>query len=318
MSPTKRGFTLVELLVVIAIIGVLVALLLPAVQSAREAARRSQCSNNLKQIGLAIHNYGDVYKQCFPVGEYSCCWGTWLVALLPYVEQGSLYDQYKFFGAINAAGGNPDGATRYGGALNLPVTRQWVKPYNCPSDIKPALLRSSITYHNYVANHGNTTLSRLATFGTMSNGTPNRFQGAPFIFVGTSVAVPQVVRFAEVTDGLSSTLAISETVRGQRGDLRGFGWWNGGAHFETNLQPNSNQPDVLEDPSYCIAAEKTNPPCIGPTSANPSNIAARSRHPGGVQACMCDGAVKFVTNNIAIDTWRAVSTNAGGEPAAEF
>src|SRR6476659_4602072 len=108
MSSSKKAFTLVELLVVIAIIGVLVALLLPAVQAARESARRTQCTNNLKQVALALHNYGDTYKSAFPVGEYSCCWGTWLVALLPYIEQQSLYDQYKYFGAIDANGGNVD------------------------------------------------------------------------------------------------------------------------------------------------------------------------------------------------------------------
>src|SRR5213595_3323169 len=104
MRRPKQAFTLVELLVVIAIIGVLVALLLPAVQAARESARRSQCNNHLKQVTLAMHNYADTYKAAFPVGEYSCCWGTWLVALLPYIEQQNLYDQYQFFGAIDAAG----------------------------------------------------------------------------------------------------------------------------------------------------------------------------------------------------------------------
>src|SRR5262245_10197885 len=90
----RAGFTLVELLVVIAIIGVLVALLLPAVQAARESARRAQCSNNLKQLGLAVTQYGDTYKGAFPVGSYACCYGTWLVALLPYIEQKSLFDNY--------------------------------------------------------------------------------------------------------------------------------------------------------------------------------------------------------------------------------
>src|SRR5512134_1942205 len=100
-TSNRRGFTLVELLVVIAIIGILIALLLPAVQAARESARRTQCNNNLKQIALGMHNYADTYGGTFPVGEYSCCWGTWLVGLLPYVEQKTLYDQYKFFGAIS-------------------------------------------------------------------------------------------------------------------------------------------------------------------------------------------------------------------------
>src|SRR5262245_64832193 len=103
MSNLKKAFTLVELLVVIAIIGVLVALLLPAVQAAREAARRSQCTNNLKQLGLAVHNYADANKGAFPVGEYSWGWGTWLVGLLPYIEQQNLYDLYQGYGGINAA-----------------------------------------------------------------------------------------------------------------------------------------------------------------------------------------------------------------------
>ena len=94
----KCAFTLVELLVVIAIIGVLVALLLPAVQSAREAARRTQCSNNLKQLGLGVTQYADTFRGAFPVGSYACCWGTWQVAMLPYIEQKPLYDQYKYFG----------------------------------------------------------------------------------------------------------------------------------------------------------------------------------------------------------------------------
>src|SRR4026209_85045 len=95
-----RGFTLVELLVVIAIIGVLVALLLPAVQAARESARRSQCSNNLKQIGIATHNYADTFRGAFPVGGYNYGWGTWLVGLLPYIEQQNLYELYQGYGGI--------------------------------------------------------------------------------------------------------------------------------------------------------------------------------------------------------------------------
>src|SRR4029078_6355507 len=168
--------TLVELLVVIAIIGVLVALLLPAVQSARESARRTQCTNNLKQATLGMHNYTDTYNSAFPVGEYGCCWGTWMVALLPYVEQKAMYDQYKYFGSVqNAAGNNiaqTDVSTRYGGTQTLPVTRIQLKAFTCPSDQKSLSIgaRDQITYHNYVANHGNTTVSTPATFSTTSTG----------------------------------------------------------------------------------------------------------------------------------------------------
>src|SRR5213082_2396057 len=132
VKSLKRAFPLVELLVVIAIIGVLVALLLPAVQSAREAARRTQCSNNLKQLALAMTQYADTYKGAFPVAEYSWGWGTWLVGLLPYVEQKALYDNYKGFGGINASGGI-DTNLVYSANANLPVTTVKIQAYTCPS-----------------------------------------------------------------------------------------------------------------------------------------------------------------------------------------
>jgi prepilin-type N-terminal cleavage/methylation domain-containing protein/prepilin-type processing-associated H-X9-DG protein len=320
MSGAKRGFTLVELLVVIAIIGVLVALLLPAVQAARESARRAQCSNNLKQLGIAVTNYADVNKGALPVGEYSCCWGTWLVALLPYVEQKALYDNYKFFGAINTAGGNTDTNTRYGGSFNTPVTKIQIAVYSCTSDSTTASpsIFSGITFHNYVANHGNTSEQKAATLGKTLSGQDNKYKGAPFIFVGNSNSNPQVVKLSDVFDGLSNTLAFSETVQGHAGDLRGFAWWNGGAHFETYLTPNSSQPDILESIDYCKRADTYNPPCDGPTTALPSTIAARSRHPNGVMACLCDGSVRFVSNTVNLDVWRAAGTAAGREPAGEF
>src|SRR5207253_1933226 len=118
----KSGFTLVELLVVIAIIGVLVALLLPAVQMAREAARRSQCSNNLKQLGLAVTQYADQFRGAFPVGSYACCSGTWQVALLPYIEQKSLFEQYKGFGQLGPSGEIDPVNFRYSSPVNVPVT----------------------------------------------------------------------------------------------------------------------------------------------------------------------------------------------------
>ena len=105
MKPRSRGFTLIELLVAIGIIAVLLALLLPAVQAAREAARRSQCVNNLKQIGLAMHGYHDAHG-VLPPGKKGCCWGTWLVYALPYLEQQPLYSSWNACG-INAEGAPP-------------------------------------------------------------------------------------------------------------------------------------------------------------------------------------------------------------------
>jgi prepilin-type N-terminal cleavage/methylation domain-containing protein/prepilin-type processing-associated H-X9-DG protein len=324
MSRFKRGFTLVELLVVIAIIGVLVALLLPAVQAARESARRAQCANNMKQLGIAVQNYADVNRSTFPAGEYACCWGTWLVGLLPYMEQKSLFDQYKYFGSVeNQAGNNQaqkDSKTRYGGSLNLPVTRMQISAYTCPSDSITAnpSIYNGITFHNYVANHGNTTLSRKSPFGKTLAGKPNIFRGAPFVFISNWKSNPSATRFSDITDGMSNTLAFSETIQGRDRDLRGFAWWNGGAHFETYLAPNSAQPDIVENISYCKASNISNPPCDGPTSANPSHIAARSRHPNGVMATMCDGSVRFVSQTVNLDLWRAAGSAAGREPAGEF
>jgi prepilin-type N-terminal cleavage/methylation domain-containing protein/prepilin-type processing-associated H-X9-DG protein len=327
MLRRGRGFTLVELLVVIAIIGVLVALLLPAVQAARESARRMQCGNNLKQISLGTHNYLDVHK-AFPVGEYACCYGTWLVGLLPYIEQQNLFDMYQYYGSVQNQAGNQYALTitaqsRYGGTLNRPVTTKQIATYTCPSDSLSANPSSfnGVTFHNYTANHGNTHLQQARAqpnpYGTTTNGQPNLFAGAPFIMVDAWNTNPQVIRLQDVLDGLSNTLMFSETVQGKQNDLRGFGWWNGGAHFETYLPPNASQPDAVE--SNCVPAHPLNPPCVVFTAGtNPRQHAARSRHPGGVQASLCDGSVRFVANPIHLDTWRWISTTYGKESVSEF
>ena len=176
----RHAFTLVELLVVIAIIGVLVALLLPAVQTAREASRRSQCANNIKQIGLGVANYESTYR-AMPPGNYHSVFGSWLVWILPYVEQQALRDRYSNDGMA----GYPTTGIRYGNAINLPVTTTQIKAYTCPSDTKSAVagLINGVTFHNYTANYGNTTRGRLSPAGTTSTGAPNIFGGAPFLEV---------------------------------------------------------------------------------------------------------------------------------------
>jgi prepilin-type N-terminal cleavage/methylation domain-containing protein len=322
-----RGFTLVELLVVIAIIGVLVALLLPAVQSAREAARRTQCSNNLKQIGLGVHNYTDTFL-VLPAGNYHSVFGSWLVHLLPYVEQQNMHQIYSNAGMA----GYPATGVRYGHQQNWPVTKSQFKVYSCPSDTNSASasIISGITFHNYVANYGNTTRGRLTPAGLTSTGAPNVYGRAPFIEVVMPGIDPsiylafdgdwkQVVRLAEITDGTSNTLAISETVQGKSSDLRGFAWWGGGCHFETKIGPNSPIADIVEQ--NCIISNRLNPPCQVHSGGrnNPNteeSIGARSRHPTGVMAALCDGSVRFFSNNVAIDSWRAWSTAGGGDIVA--
>ena len=166
MRKQRVGFTLIELLVVIAIIAVLIALLLPAVQSAREAARRSQCINNLKQIGLGMHNY-ESSNGCLPPGQKSCCWGTWLVFVLPQVEQQALFNAWNFGGDLvyYQQGSQYDAPLRYAGAANTTVTATRVPAYMCPSDGNGNSLTGIglVTSQNYVVNYGNLTSSQPAS-----------------------------------------------------------------------------------------------------------------------------------------------------------
>jgi prepilin-type N-terminal cleavage/methylation domain-containing protein/prepilin-type processing-associated H-X9-DG protein len=334
MSPRRRGFTLIELLVVIAIIAALIALLLPAVQSAREAARRAQCVNNLKQIGLGMHNYQSSYGS-LPPGIKGSVWGTWQVFVLPYVEQQALFNSWNYFGNNSPAlVGTLDGPFRCGGATNLTVTSSRINSYTCPTDTPNAPLFGTIsgtqfwiTSHNYAVNFGN-----LHLFQEVQQYQNVQYGGAPFSDIGSpNVSIPAysylgppvggfaVVDFNAITDGLSNTLMTSEVIQGQGKtptyDLRGFGWWYGGAVFETWLAPNSSLPDQMESPSYCNPGNPLNPPCIGVPGGNLLLItnAARSRHPGGVNAAMCDGSVKFFKNTINLFIWRALSTTHGGE-----
>jgi hypothetical protein len=247
-----------------------------------------------------------------------------MVALLPYIEQKSLFDNYKYFGSVqNAANNNyaqTDNNTRYGGSMNLPVTRTQVAAYTCPSDSisTAASLMSGVAFFNYAGNFGNTTRAQTSPYGVDSAGNPNRFGGAPFIEVMATTSNLQVIRLSEVFDGLSNTLLFSETVQGKGGDLRGFGWWRGGCHFETYLTPNSNSPDVMEQAAYCVPTIALNPPCTAPTTANPTCIAARSRHSGGVQITLCDGSGRFVSNSIQLDTWRWLGSMQGKESLGDF
>jgi prepilin-type N-terminal cleavage/methylation domain-containing protein len=307
MFVQKRGFTLVELLVVIAIIGVLVALLLPAVQAAREAARRSQCLSQIKQVGIAMHNYESTYNR-LPVGTYGCCWGTWQVSILPYIEQGALSDLYY----MGHKFGVPVDDARYSHAMNLPVTTKRLKTLTCPSDTNPQrIANSGITYHNYVVNFGNTIYDQ-------SNFAGVTFLGAPFFEVtGVNDQRPGI-RFAQITDGLSNTLMVSETIQGQAGDLRGFSWWRGGAVFQGYQGPNSAIPDCLYAGGQCSPNNRLNPPCIVATASTPTMMASRSRHVVGVQSAMCDGSTRFISNNIAIGVWRAICSSEGGDAIESF
>jgi prepilin-type processing-associated H-X9-DG protein len=299
--------------VVIAIIGILVALLLPAVQAAREAARRAQCVNNLKQLAVAMHNYESA-KHELPPGLHGCCWGTWQVAVLPYLEETALGAMYQDFGGLDAS--HP----WYHEEPNLSnVSAKRLTVATCPSDKVSAPFPwgpQGMTKHNYVVNYGPTGLEN--NLYEIPNGGWNqvvllkgiKYEGAPF-------ESRKTIRLAKITDGTSNTLLMSELIQGEDVDIRGLTWWGDGAGFSTYLAPNSSQPDVSVYGSYCDRTENDLKPCVQQTHANPEMYGARSRHPGGVNVAMCDGSVRMVNDSIDLNTWRALSTIHGGEILSE-
>jgi prepilin-type N-terminal cleavage/methylation domain-containing protein/prepilin-type processing-associated H-X9-DG protein len=328
----RRGFTLIELLVVIAIIAVLIALLLPAVQAAREAARRIQCTNNLKQIGLAMHNYQSS-NNTLPYGARACCHGTWLIPVLPYLEQEALFNSWNSYGNNSGLPGYVDSYFRYNGAANITVTSTRISAYYCPSDGNNRSTVGSgnptVTSQNYVANFGNINFEQglpAATGFTPSltyNGVTYPFLGAPFTDIGSPDPYggsvqdgdAPTVSFAGIPDGLSNTMLASECVVGvtsTNDDLRGFSWWSYAASYSGFLTPNTTNPDWLQSASYCNFPYQQNPPCIlGQNGLD--MLAARSRHTGGVNVTFVDGSVKFVKNNVNPVVYMALSSTRGGE-----
>jgi type II secretory pathway pseudopilin PulG len=305
--------------VVIAIIGILVALLLPAIQAAREAARRTQCVNNLKQIGVAMHNFHDSQRTLPPgTGPSVCCWGTWQVLILGYIEQQAIADMYVNFGGNDSTVDQGYTGTRYGAAPNTTnVTTKRFAALSCPSDQNNAPI-GSITSHNYAVNYGNTVYDQRATFNGVT------FRGAPFATATIETPAPppstppKPPRYfgkplTEILDGTANTLLVAEVLQGKQSDLRGFTWWGDATAFETYQGPNSAIPDRIYTAGYCVNLPALNLPCAVSDATNPTMFGSRSRHPAGVQVVLCDGATKFVADSIDLNVWRAVSTTQGME-----
>jgi prepilin-type N-terminal cleavage/methylation domain-containing protein/prepilin-type processing-associated H-X9-DG protein len=322
----RRGFTLIELLVVIAIIGILISLLLPAVQKIREAAARLQCQNNLKQIALANMNYENANGTFLPgVGKNGCCWGTWMIPILPYMEQAPLFGFYTNFGGL-------DPLPRYTGGSNATVASTRLKSFTCPSDVPQSWGRW--TKHNYVLNAGNTTFYQVglplggspgsagytpflgAPFGWYENSNLNNDSPFPYTNPPTDPSKGTMGRprkITEISDGTSNTLMASEALQGRGSDLRGFTWWGGAAGFTTYLPPNSTLPDVITG-GICQSTTSPLMPCTETsTAAYPRLMGARSLHTGGLNVALCDGSVHFVPNSISLPVWRAMSTSQGNE-----
>lgn len=323
----RRGFTLVELLVVIAIIGILVGLLLPAVQAAREAARRMQCSNNLKQLGLALHMHEDSYKNLPPLQASGCCWGTWMIPVLPFLEQGNMFQRYENYGGSDTVQTNypaPSSGTtrrRYGDAPNtVNVTRQRLSVFTCPSDT-PNTPTGQMTSHNYALMTGNG--SSYAGLLAGPAPVPTGYLVAAGMFDPrnmenvTPVANPPVKfknrnRIGSVSDGLSNTVMATEVLQGRGNDLRGFTWWAIVAGASSYYPPNTTSPDRISQ--NCTNDVVNNLPCIVATSVYLHS--ARSRHTGGVQVVMGDGSVQFITQSIDGTTWMRLGTASDGQVAA--
>lgn len=300
----KSGFTLIELLVVIAIIAILVGLLLPAVQKVREAAARMSCSNNLKQIGLALHNYHSSYNT-FPVGSNPEGF-TVVSLLLPYIEQNNLYNQINFTVSAN----DPS---------NSGPTATTIKNLICPSDVINA--PQGLAGNNYFANYG--TAIQFFQNSTIANG----------VF---ALRDTKGISVLTITDGSSTTAAFSELKKGDFNNAvyNPADWLNASSlgmpttAAQANALCNSINTANLSYQWLSAGGEWLNDNNTGtaythinlPNSINcgfPANLTfdinASSYHIGGVNVLFCDGSVSFITNSIDLPTWQAIGTRAGGE-----
>jgi prepilin-type N-terminal cleavage/methylation domain-containing protein len=311
-ARTRRvGFTLIELLVVIAIIAILIALLVPAVQKVRDAAARTQCINNLKQIALGIHGFHDVNRR-FPFGQFGqyaqngglpippapsgggCL--AWPVSIMPYMDQAPAYALVITY--LTTTGGQ---------AYNMPAAQKdnVFAVYMCPSDPVQGHIVPEGFHTNYLACNGSTlfwdntaTLPRVGKFAN----TGAILTGAQNTMVG-------------ITDGTSNTLLVSETMQWLSGDDRRgrlFNTYQGETFFSTLQLPNTTVADAQYSCGTGLPAWQ---PCVAVGGGANSINSARSFHNGkaGVNAALCDGTVRWISNSIALGTWQALGTRSGNE-----
>jgi len=340
-APASRrpAFTLIELLVVIAIIAVLIALLVPAVQKVREAAARTHCQNNLKQLGIALHNYEGVFRHFPLIGQYPNPTGgaPWSIQalLLPHVEQQQLQNLIQF-------------DKPYSHADNRPVARTRVPLLMCPSEIndKPVLDSVDNLPRYYPGNYA-------ANFGTWKIYDPATLAGGDGGF-----AINLKARPAHITDGLSNTIGFAEVkafgTRVTNGNTFTMSatyqvnppddptlisalvvdpaatpkvtahteWVEGKASqtgFTSTFAPNANVPHASGGTTYDVNFHHVGEGSL--TASTPLSYAAitsRSFHTGGVNILLMDGSVRFVSNGVGLATWRALGTRAGNDLVGDF
>lgn len=313
---TIKGFTLIELLVVIAIIAVLIALLLPAVQQAREAARRTQCKNNFKQLGLALHNYHDTFM-VFPPGVVrgggaGSGWGyltnnetsNWVHMTLPYIDQANIYNQLNF-----------STTNWYPGTIftvpNCMLAQNPIQAFQCPSDPESGkgLWAASgwtclggddsrgFARSNYAAMADSRVRTNSSAYSSCGTCFP-RTDGDGMFFNRSRIAV------RDVLDGTSNTIMLAEVSSGFGTD-QGWEWGWGGMLVDTRITPNG--PGTYPGDKTFLNPRETDFP-----------QGASSYHEGGIQVAMGDGSVRFLSENINYLTYVALATRRGGEVIGEF
>ena len=291
-----RGFTLIELLVVIAIIAVLMALLLPAVQQAREAARRTQCRNNLKQIGLALHNYHE-RANCFPPGYLSRTnpsdgtdlgfgWG-WGAFLLPEIDQSPLYNRINFNADITDA-------------TNLTVRTQFLGAYYCPSDQLLRAFPVNDDGGNLITNAAQSCYVAVNGNGGVSDSAATN---------DGSFLKNRVFRTADISDGLSNTFFI-----GERSTTMSYVTWVGAV--TSGVVPSRRDPAASESAAALVLGH------CGPHMPNNPMVtdadALSSAHPQGVNMLLGDGSVRNVSSNMSLQIYDALATRQRGEVIGEY
>ncbi|QEG34332.1 DUF1559 domain-containing protein [Bythopirellula goksoeyrii] len=326
-----QGLTLIELLVVISIIGILVSLLLPAVQAAREAARRTQCTNHLRQIGLALMNYESAHGS-LPKGDWRQrmrssnidSLGTWVSVTLPYLEEANLHQRIDF--------SKPFFEQQELTESLLPH-HIFFDTHICPSNGRMDLIRWNNAHYgargNYAANAGwagpdsGVWMNDIQweQIGTDGRGHPENPTGVEFIAhngrtIHSAISgfgpfmVNKGIALQEATDGTSHTVAVSEVRNVEGDDIRGSLHFGGGVMYLHSEVPNTAIQDFTR---LCVSTMEA--PCVSTeeTWRGYHKLSARSAHPGGVNVLYLDSSVRFVGNQIDRNMWKAVSTFAGEE-----